>query len=115
MDDPKPMSTPLATVRLELEQGRVAGEPFLTAWQRAVEAVRGRERDEWKAALRSTAGAWARAYAGEPLTRREQAVALIATDLEPLTTNRCAHCRKRFDQPRKGRRKYCSTSCCKKA
>jgi hypothetical protein len=76
------MSTPLSFVRQEVAERRAQGEPFVDAWAAAVAAVRGREADAWKAALRSTAEAWATAYAGEPLTRREQAVALIATDLE---------------------------------
>jgi hypothetical protein len=70
-----------------------------------------RDRDEWLAALRSTASAWARAYAGLPLTQPERALSLVATDLEPLAATRCQLCRKALEPARKGRREYCSDRC----
>jgi|SRR3954453_20621084 hypothetical protein len=105
------MSTPLAAARQDLAERRAAGEPFMTAWQAVLATVRGRERDEWVSALRSTAGTWARAYAGEPLTKPERALSLAGTDLEQLTETRCAWCRRPLEQPVRGRRRYCSDRC----
>jgi hypothetical protein len=99
-----------AQVREVLTEHKRAGAPFPAAWQAAVDAVRGRERDEWITALRSTADAWARAYAGVPLSRPEQAVSLIATDLEPVAATRCAVCRKSLPDQRRNRQ-YCSARC----
>jgi hypothetical protein len=107
--------TPIpAQVRQELSERRAAGETFSDAWAAVVATVRGREADAWKAALRSTAEAWARAYAGEPLTRREQALSLVATDLEPLSARRCAHCHRAIPEATgrgQHRRRFCSDRC----
>ena len=59
-------------------------------------------------------GAWARAYAGEPLTRPERALALAGADLEPLTATRCSWCRRplaNVGERGQARRKYCSAKC----
>lgn len=100
---------PPARVREVLEASRQAGQPFPDAWQAAMAVVRGRERDAWLSALRSTADAWARAYAGSPLTPPERALAFAGTDLEPLSAMRCVWCRKPIDATGRGqaRRRFC--------
>lgn len=100
-----------AVVRQELAQRRQAGEPFDGAWEAAVASVRGRERDAWLVALHGTRDAWLRAYAGEPLTRAEQAVSLVGTDREPLSSARCKTCRGPLPESGRGGRKFCSERC----
>lgn len=107
-------ATPVAQVRQELAQRRAQGEPFPTAWAAVVATVRGRERDEWIAALRSTAEAWARAYQGLPPTKPERCLAFAGSDLEPLASKRCAHCRKAMPAATgrgQHRRRFCSDRC----
>jgi hypothetical protein len=98
-------------IRELLTQQRLDGEAFASAWEAAVATVRGRQADEWLTALQSTREAWARAYAGEPLRRPEQALSLVLEDREPLTPTRCQTCRGPLPPTPRGRRKFCSEQC----
>ena len=69
------MSNDLERVRLVLADHRRAGQPFESAWLKAVGACRDRD---MRHALIATSAAWEKAYCGRPATRLEDSVTALA-------------------------------------